>query len=149
MKTKELEYVGFWLRLGAALVDLLLQLVVALPLTYGIYGHLSVPGKLFMGFGDVLINVALPSAVIMVLWVATGATPGKQALSARIVDARTGAPLTTKQSVIRYLGYFVSFLPLGLGYVWIAFDHKKQGWHDKMANSVVVRQPKDKGRAGI
>ncbi len=140
MKAESLEYVGFWLRLGAMIIDLLLQLVVTLPLTYLVYGQASAPSfKTFMGVGDVLINVALPAAAVIAFWVYMGATPGKMAMSAKVVDADTGAPLTTTQSVIRYLGYFVSLIPFGVGYLWIAFDRRKQGWHDKMANSVVVR----------
>ena len=56
-----------------------------------------------------------------------------------MLDEKTGQPLTLNQSVIRYLGYFASTIVLGLGFIWIAFDGKKQGWHDKMAGSVVVR----------
>lgn len=40
----------------------------------------------------------------------------------------------------RYLGYFVSMLFLGLGCIWVAFDSRKQGWHDKLAGTVVVRR---------
>ena len=49
---------------------------------------------------------------------------------------------TLTQLVIRYLGYFVSTIPLGLGLLWVGFDRRKQGWHDKMANTVVVRPAK-------
>jgi uncharacterized RDD family membrane protein YckC len=58
---------------------------------------------------------------------------------ARIVDAESGGPLTTGQSIGRYLGYYVSLLGLGLGFVWVAFDARKQGWHDKLAGTVVIR----------
>ena len=51
----------------------------------------------------------------------------------------TGAGLTWGQSVGRYLGYFLATLPLGLGLIWVAFDKKKQGWHDKLAHTVVVK----------
>jgi uncharacterized RDD family membrane protein YckC len=44
------------------------------------------------------------------------------------------------QSLVRYFGYFASCIPLFAGFIWIAFDRRKQGWHDKMANTVVVRQ---------
>lgn len=54
------------------------------------------------------------------------------------MDADTGSALSTKQSIIRYLGYYVSLIPLGVGFFWVAFDRKKQGWHDMMANSVVI-----------
>lgn len=139
VRSKELEYVGFWPRVGASIIDMLLQLVILLPLTFAIYGRVSNPTRLFMGFGDFFINLILPAVVVIAFWVYRGATPGKMAISARIVDADTGANLTTKQSVIRYLGYFVSLVPIGVGLLWVGLDRRKQGWHDKMANSVVVR----------
>ena len=55
-----------------------------------------------------------------------------------INDAATGEKPTMKQWILRYIGYFVSIVPLGLGYVWVAFDKRKQGWHDKLAGTVVV-----------
>ena len=64
------------------------------------------------------------------------------AISARVVDAKTGGRLTVGQSIGRYLGYFVSTIPFGLGLLWVAFDPKKQGWHDKLAGTVVVRKPR-------
>jgi uncharacterized RDD family membrane protein YckC len=67
------------------------------------------------------------------------ATPGKMAIGARVVDATTGGAPSTRQLVIRYLGYYVSTIPLLLGLIWVAFDPRKQGWHDKLAGTVVVR----------
>jgi uncharacterized RDD family membrane protein YckC len=60
-------------------------------------------------------------------------------LSLRVVDAKTGGSLSVGQSIARYLGYFVSVIPFCLGLIWVAFDSKKQGWHDKIAGTVVVR----------
>lgn len=140
MHQQNLEYVGFWARLGATVIDILLQLVITLPLTYAIYGRITSPaGKMFLGFGDFMVNLALPAVLVMCLWVYFGATPGKMAMSAKVVDADTGGPLTPTQSVIRYIGYVASLIPFGVGYLWIAFDRRKQGWHDKLANTVVVR----------
>jgi uncharacterized RDD family membrane protein YckC len=39
----------------------------------------------------------------------------------------------------RYVGYIISTIPLCLGFLWVGFDSKKQGWHDKIAGTVVVR----------
>ena len=50
-----------------------------------------------------------------------------------------GSTLSVKQAIFRYLGYFVALLPLGLGILWVAFDKRKQGWQDKLAGSVVLR----------
>jgi uncharacterized RDD family membrane protein YckC len=44
----------------------------------------------------------------------------------------------------RYLGYFVSAIPLFLGLIWVGIDGRKQGWHDKLAGTVVIR-PKPQG----
>ena len=73
-------------------------------------------------------------------WIWSGQTPGKRVMGARIVDAETGGPVSTKQAIIRYLGYYVSMLGLFIGYFWVGFDPKKQGWHDHMAGTVVVRK---------
>ena len=135
-----LEYVGFWVRVVAAIVDSLILMVVTLPLTYMIYGRIGPDeGQFFQGPADVVINWLIPAALIIWLWSKLQATPGKLAMSARIVDADTGGTPKLSQLVIRYLGYFVSAIPLGLGLIWVGLDRRKQGWHDKMARTVVVR----------
>ncbi len=55
-----------------------------------------------------------------------------------IVDAKTGKKPTLIQFVLRYVSYFLSCI-FFLGFIWIAFDKKKQGWHDKIAGTVVVK----------
>ncbi|HDP0318999.1 TPA: RDD family protein [Salmonella enterica subsp. enterica serovar Concord] len=77
--------------------------------------------------------------VTVVLWRWFQATPGKMALRLRVVDAQSGQAASMGQYVIRYVGYVLSTLPVGLGFLWIAFDNRKQGWHDKLARTVVVR----------
>lgn len=136
----ELEYVGFWPRVGASLIDTICLLVITLPLVTAIYGAAYWDGTSFIaGPADVLISWVLPAVLIVVLWMKFGATPGKMALGATIVDARTGAKPTATQALVRYVGYFVAGIPLGLGLIWVGFDPRKQGWHDKMAGTVVVR----------
>jgi uncharacterized RDD family membrane protein YckC len=66
------------------------------------------------------------------------------AVAARVVVARTGNTLTVGQSIGRYLAYFVAMLPMFLGIIWVAFDPREQGWHDKLAGTVVIR-PKHRG----
>jgi uncharacterized RDD family membrane protein YckC len=131
----DLEYVGFWPRVGAALIDSVLLLLVLGPVMYLLFGSLNPSSRL----GDLLFNVVLPCAITVALWVRFGFTPGKYALSARVVDADTGQPLSSGRAFLRYVGYFVSAIPFCVGLVWVAFDRRKQGWHDKIANSVVVR----------
>jgi uncharacterized RDD family membrane protein YckC len=85
---------------------------------------------------------------VVLFWMYRQATPGKMAIGARIVDARTGRPPGTKQLVGRYLGYYVSTIPFCLGLIWVAFDPRKQGWHDKLAGTVVVR-PRVRGPEAV
>jgi len=59
---------------------------------------------------------------------------------AKIVDARTGGKPSTGQLIGRYFGYYLSMIPLFLGFIWVAFDKRKQGWHDKLAGTVVIRR---------
>jgi len=86
-----------------------------------------------------LFQFAVPLTATVWFWIKFQATPGKMATSLRVVDAKTGKPLSIGQAVGRYFAYIVSLLPLGLGIFWIVFDKRKQGWHDKLAGSVVVR----------
>jgi uncharacterized RDD family membrane protein YckC len=93
----------------------------------------------FAGPADFLVSWLLPSLAVIAFWMYRSATPGKMILGLRIVDAQSGAVLGLGQSAGRYLGYFVSTIPLFMGLVWVAFDPRKQGWHDKLAGTVVIR----------
>jgi uncharacterized RDD family membrane protein YckC len=137
---EDLRYVGFWARVGAALIDSALLLMLIAPLIYWMYGpkYFDEPDT-FRGVGDLVINWVLPAVAVIAFWIYRQATPGKIVIGARIVDARTGEPPSTGQLIGRYLGYYVSMLPLCLGLLWVAFDARKQGWHDKLASTVVVR----------
>ena len=147
--TGELEYVGFWSRVGAAMIDTLLLLVICVPLVTLVYGRAYWTSDAFLqGPVDFLINWLLPAIAVIVFWTYRQATPGKIAIAARIVDSGTGGKASTRQLVIRYLGYYVAMLPLMLGIVWVAFDPRKQGWHDKLAGTVVVR-PRHRGPARV
>jgi len=145
MDDADLEYVGFWPRVGAAFIDSLLVVAVCAPIVTAIYGRQYwASDALVKGPADFLVNWALPAIAVVLFWVYRQATPGKIAISARIVDAATGGRPTTRQLVVRYLGYYVSMLPMMLGILWVAFDPRKQGWHDKLAGTVVVR-PRRRG----
>ena len=55
------------------------------------------------------------------------------------VDASSHAPATSGQYLLRYLGYYISLIPFGLGFLWVGIDPRKQGWHDKIASTVVIK----------
>jgi len=85
-----------------------------------------------------LIHFVVVGILVITFWIYRSATPGKILLSMKIVDEKTGKAPTNTQLIKRYLGYIVSGVPLFLGFFWIIFDKKKQGWHDKLADTVVV-----------
>lgn len=135
----ERPFVGFWNRTAAALLDSVLLLVVMLPIQQMLTGAaLGLPGDGPPGVQDLVVNYLLPAVAILVFWKFRSATPGKMFMQAEIVDAATGGKPTSRQLVLRYLGYYVSTLPFLLGLLWVAFDARKQGWHDKLAGTVVV-----------
>ena len=147
MNEDDLVYAGFWIRVWATIIDCVLILALTAPLLVMSYGwgyFTEQPAKLVRGPAEFLISYVLPTIAVIAFWVARQATPGKMAISARIVDAETGAPPTTAQCIGRYFAYVVSMLPLGAGLIWVAFDRRKQAWHDKLAGTVVVR-PRKRG----
>ena len=138
----DIEYAGFWIRVVAALIDTALIVAITYPLLISIYGwgFFSEERKSFIaGPAEFAISWLMPAAASIIFWLSKQATPGKMAMSAKVVDARTGNTLSVGQSIGRYLAYFICMLPLGLGILWVAFDARKQGWHDKLARTVVVR----------
>ena len=139
----EVEYAGFWIRVGAAFIDSILMLIIFIPLLLWIYGGEELLERSQTGdFGATyyLITYVLPAVAVILFWIARQATPGKMALSLRIVDAKTLGPLGKGQAIGRYLAYYLSSIPLGLGLLWVAFDSHKQGWHDKLAGTFVIRK---------
>jgi uncharacterized RDD family membrane protein YckC len=156
---REPRYVGFWKRVLATLIDTIVVLVVIVPLLYAFYGSsyfkfdlesllaaagASAPSRpMFAGPADVFINLVLPMVALILFWRFRGATPGKMLVGAKIVDARTLGKPSTAQLIGRIFAYLVSMLPACLGFLWVAFDKRKQGWHDKLAGTVVVEEEDD------
>lgn len=125
----ELDYVGFWPRALALVIDGVLICAVVLP-------PLCFVDDPAAGF---IFARVLPCVLVVGFWAYCQATPGKMVIGARIVDAQTGEAPSAAQCIGRYLAYWISGLPLLLGFFWVAVDDRKQGWHDKLAGTVVVR----------
>lgn len=138
---QQIEYAGFWIRVGATLIDSLLLMLLIIPALTAIYGnHYWLSESLYYGYWQLFLNHIGPALAVILFWVYKSATPGKMATRLTILDARTGGKPSTAQFVGRYLAYYVSIIPFCLGLLWVAFDRRKQGWHDKLAGTVVVRQ---------
>ena len=153
------RYAGFGPRLLAFLVD-----AAILSLLTGVYAALvggSVAATLFalavalngltpevrgvaaLGAGLALLAVVVGATVLHVTyWVLftglTGRTPGKMVAGLRVVDAEGARPGIARAAMRELVGKFLAGLPLWLGFVWAAFDGRRQGWHDKIADTYVV-----------
>ena len=137
------EYAGFGRRLLAALIDtVVFSLIFSIVhvLAFGGNGmQLMVEdGILQVNSDNGLIEQVAIIAITVVMWIKFLGTPGKLVLGCHVIDAKSKQHIKPLQAVIRYLGYFVSVIPLGLGMFWILWDKKKQGFHDKLAGTVVV-----------
>lgn len=150
-------YAGFWIRLVARLLD---GLVVGIP--FGIlFGVFAVGGGVFANntssssqdsqnaaaaavFGGGFLLLYLIALVVQVgywiyFWGTSGATLGMRLLHLRVVDADTGGPIGYARATVRFLMSIVNGWACYIGWIWVAFDPRKQGWHDKVANSVVLQ----------
>lgn len=117
---------GFWIRMLALLIDVVL-------------------------IGTVLAMIGKPNSILLVLagygalmWKLRGTTVGGIICNLRVARI-DGEPLGWDTAIIRALGCFLSLVVAGLGFFWIAFDREHQGWHDKIAGTVVVLVPKGRG----
>ena len=114
---------GFWIRTGALLIDWIIVAVIAASLNMG------------------KSTAVLFAIYCVILWAARGATLGGIVCGLKIVRA-DGHAMDWTTAFIRALGGFIAMLPFGLGFIWVAIDADRQGWHDKIAGTIVVHAPK-------
>jgi uncharacterized RDD family membrane protein YckC len=129
-KEYALEYAGFWIRLGAGIIDLLI-LGPIVGLLICIF-----PSSFIWITVSWLISLAY--YVGFVVW--RGQTPGKIIVGIKVI-CTDKTPPTFRDSILRYCGYLASILSFFAGFIVIAFDEKKQGFHDKIADTYVVKLP--------
>ncbi|MEX1082444.1 MAG: RDD family protein [Halofilum sp. (in: g-proteobacteria)] len=141
--TRALRASGFWRRAAALGADSLWLFCLGGSVSWMLFGSpLLYEWNSMAEYGSWTLRHGLPAIVFMLGWRFFGATPGKALLDLRVVDARTGGHPGLGRCLLRYIGYFLSALPLGLGFVWMVFDKRQQTFHDKLARTrVVVEEP--------
>ncbi len=88
----------------------------------------------------IALEQGVPAVWTIGFWIFWMATPGKMLMDIKIVDAKSIGKARNGQLVLRYFGYILSAIPLGLGFLWILIDKKNQGWHDKLSSTLVIMQ---------
>jgi uncharacterized RDD family membrane protein YckC len=138
-----LEYAGFWIRLGATLIDLVILLLVIFPVYISFSPNHSVSFTNISLTSIVIfcvLGLMIKIAYFVVFWVWKGQTPGKMALGIKVIRTKNNQ-LDWTHSFLRYAGYVVCALTVFLGFILIAFDSHKQGLHDRIADTYVVKLP--------
>ncbi len=145
-------YAGFWSRAAARIIDLVL-ILAAFNLIYladrfgseaGLWTGSGIEeGDMSEGFSlanllRAVFFLTFPIFYYVFLHGSCGQTFGKMALRIKVIN-ENGTPLGYKKAFLRWLGYFLCDLTFNVGYVWAAFDVRKQGLHDKVCRTLVVR----------
>jgi len=92
-------------------------------------------------FTENFLQILFIACYTLPFWFRYSMTPGKFLFKLEIRDAKSLKRMTRRQCIVRFLGYIVSALPLTLGFLWIIFNKKRQGWHDLIAGTVVIVKP--------
>jgi uncharacterized RDD family membrane protein YckC len=143
---RQFEYAGFLRRVMAFMIDSTLFSLISTALALSIFGmeYLLISQQAssdkLLDWRLLLFDHGIPAVLVIGFWAVWMATPGKLLLDCRIVDASSKDKARTSQLIIRYLAYFISAIPLGLGFIWILFDKHNQGWHDKLSKTLVIMQ---------
>jgi uncharacterized RDD family membrane protein YckC len=121
------NYAGFGIRFVAWIID-----VVLLGIVYGVLNFLHI---------GALDSLAALAYYTYLIGSDMGASVGMMALGLKVIPdgGNTDETIGFMRAFIRWLVSIVSGIAIGIGYLWIIWDPKKQAWHDKAANSVVVR----------
>lgn len=126
-------------RIAAAMIDGAIVSLIGIGISYSLGTNpFADPNTNSMTTIDKILTIVMSAFYLIGFWVAqNGQTPGKRMMNLRIVR-EDGKPIDVFTGIIRYFGSWVSVAVLDLGYVWILFDGRHQGWHDKLARTVVV-----------
>jgi uncharacterized RDD family membrane protein YckC len=137
-----LRYGGFWVRVVAYILDVIVIGVLSAALS-ALTGSGSVVssanGVIAVDYASSSIGFLISLVYFVGFWAWRGQTPGMIPFNMQVVMASDGSKVDVVRCLLRYVGLIISFAILFLGVIWVGFDRRKQGWHDKMASTVVVR----------
>ena len=124
---------GFWIRVLAFIIDSIIiavvNAIIAAILNSSTTGRSGIQTLLGIIYFTYFWSASSP-------W--PGQTIGDKVLNLRVIRT-DGSDLSIVQALIRYVGLFISFIVIFIGVIWVAFDPNKQGWHDKIAGTYVIK----------
>ena len=138
------HYAGFWVRLLALILDFIVLAVLSAALTpftgpqYTMTGTGSA-ANFTVHYTANAVGTLVGLVYFIGFWAWRGQTVGMMPFNMQVVGVADGKKIDVVRGLLRYVGYIISFIPLFLGFIWAAFDARKQGWHDKIASTVVIR----------
>ena len=161
------KFAGFWRRLVAFMIDstivtIIFVVLLVIAVLAFFFGSMSSDNNAWINNLANLKGISSLLLLIMVFYIAintayftyfhgaTGRTPGKMLLGLQVYSA-DGAPISFGIAFLRAVGYLVSslLLTIPIGFIWAAFDKKKQAWHDKIAGTVVIIREQQNDSAGL
>ncbi len=136
---EEVKYAGFWIRVVASIVDQIWIVAVSfVPVVVAVKsGMFDTDSPEYFYFFMFCILI-FPAIIVVLLWRRFQSTPGKMMLGLKVVDASNFSQASFGKYSLRYLGYFVSMIPIYIGCFWVGVDKKKRGFHDLIAGTVVI-----------
>lgn len=141
--SQTVQVIGFGRRFVAYVIDAIILWIIQLVLLFCAGFVITVVSEanedVSAGFSLLINCLAFLISVgyFVGFWATTGQTPGKMVMGIKVIST-DGQPVSWGKAILRYIGYIISSLILSLGFIWIAFDAKRQGWHDKIAGTYVV-----------
>jgi uncharacterized RDD family membrane protein YckC len=146
------RYAGFWIRLVADFIDSLILSVAAWGVAVALLGAFKfATSSTISAFGEEFFELGIYGCLSFPYYVyghlRWGQTVGKRILGVKVVNYQDRKPITLKQSIIRFVGYGVSAIPMMGGYIMAAWQPQKLALHDLMANTMSIRLPRKQAAA--
>ena len=140
------HYAGFWVRfLGFVMDAIVLGMVAgalvpaALPFAGQRAAMTDTQAALLPAATWVALGTLLSTVYFIGFWAWRGKTVGMMPFNMQVVRVSDGKKIGVARGLVRYVVGYISVIPWFLGLIWAAFDSRKQGWHDKIAGTVVIR----------
>lgn len=134
------HYAGFWVRFLAYILDAIVLAVIGAALTPLVGSQVTITGSTFtVNYTANAYSTLIAVVYFIGFWAWRGQTVGMMPFGMKVVAVADGKKIDVVRALLRFVGFIIAAIPLLIGLIWAAFDARKQGWHDKIAGTVVIR----------